>query len=521
MSLVSGLNIAQQALSVNQAAITVISNNIANVDNENYSKLRVELASVVNSTTAQNTIAEANTLSGVKIAEIKRYSNAYLQSYYWQENSTNSYLEQYASVASNIESLTNELNDTGLAEAFSNFYDAVDALNDNPTDTSARANYLAAADNVCSVFNSIYNNLGDIQKSLVGDYTDVDTLGSSEIVSQISSVNQLLEQIANVNDSIKKTSSAEITSSALLDQRDALISEISAYIPVTVSENNNGTIDISMGDYKLVSSTEVVGYLRASSGSTAAEPVVIDVVDATGTPVYNDVNSQIDSGSMGAILDICGTDTDKFTINSVMTDLNFLANTFATTLNTIQSGDPNTDSSVSMCIDSTSKQLIRATENIFVSNDALTPTINAGNISVNSAIKGDSNLIAAARLTAAEYADFVATGEHATDTGNNKNSTMMVNSRTASNDALDDQTFERYLSSTVTDVGSAVSNISNDLKTQTTVLNEVTNKLTSETGVNLDEELGELIKYQRAYQAAARVFSVCSSLMEELIHLGQ
>ena len=48
MSLVSGLNIAQQALAANQAAITVISNNIANVDNENYSKLSVEFSDVVN-----------------------------------------------------------------------------------------------------------------------------------------------------------------------------------------------------------------------------------------------------------------------------------------------------------------------------------------------------------------------------------------------------------------------------------------------------------------------------------------
>lgn len=226
MSLLSSINIAHQALSVNQAAITAISNNVSNADTVGYSKLNVNLESVINyNSMGGGPISLANSLGGVELASIERKSNAFLQSSYWQETSNNSYLDKYSTVASNVENLMNELSNTGLSDAISKFYTAAANLNSSPSDITARQNYLSAADNVCSTFNSISGDLNTLSKSLVGDPTNVALLSSSEIASDVSNVNNLLDQIATVNYDIVKTNASGVSSPALLDQRDSLVTK--------------------------------------------------------------------------------------------------------------------------------------------------------------------------------------------------------------------------------------------------------------------------------------------------------
>lgn len=517
MSLVSSMNIAQQALTVNQAAITVVSNNISNVDTEGYSKLRVNTAGVVNYTpSGGNAISVAESSSGVTIESVQRYSDTYLQGYYRQENSTNSYLSEYSNVASNIQDLTNELNGTGLSSAFSDFYLAANTLSSNPNDISARENYIQSANNVATVFNTTAGDLNNLSKSLVGDPNVAGSLESSKISNSKDDVNNLLDEIAKVNYDIIKTGSASTSSSSsLLDKRDGLINKLSSLIPVTVDENPNGTVNVSMGDNGLVQGATVKGYLGVASTGDVNNPVVVNIVDSAGTILVPNVNSKITSGSIGAILDVCGSSSSKLTINSVLNSLNTLASNFSQVLNDIQTGDPNGDGTRAMAIDKVTKKLVATTaaDVIYQPNDG-TAVITAANISVNQAILNDPYKIAAARVTPP-------TAAQVDNVGNNSNVALVLNSRSQTIAGLGDSTVEAYLSSTVAEVGTGVESVDNSLKDQTLVLNQIQTNLKSKTGVNLDEELVDLVKYQRAYQAAARVFSVCNDLLGELVNLGK
>lgn len=567
MSLLSSINIAQQALSVNQAAITTVSNNIANVDTEGYSKLRVNQAQVVNYTPAAgNALSVAESCSGVKIASVSRYSDWFLQNYYWQENTTNSYLTQSSSVASNVEGLVNELKTTGLSSALENFYTAASVLSNSPSDITARQNYVDSAQNVCTVFNDMSNNLTDIKTSLAGSGSADGSLGTSEISNQINKVNTLLDQLANVNYGIVKTSNGDMASNSLLDQRDSLLGQLAELTPISIIQTEKGTVKVSLGDTVLVSGLEVKGHLKATETGSADSPVRISVVDPEDSSVTlaTDVTSDVNDGSMGAILDICGTDASKLTIYSVLNNLNTMASEFANVLNKIQVGDPQGDGSVAMAMNKNTKLLIPATNLMFVSSASpnvisssttaatvpgdldgtvlttvgntttiVTTRVNgdgtttvttktqaaltAANISVNSNITGDPYLVAAARVT-----DPSAIGV-ANQTGNNSNVALVLDARTDSSyySNLGGTTIEKFLSNAVSSVGSGTEDINTRLKNQTLVLNEIQNNLQAKTGVNMDEELTDLIKYQRAYQASARIYSVCSSLMEELVHLGQ
>ncbi len=516
MSLLSSISIAQTGLTASQAAISVVSNNIANVDTEGYSKLKVDQSSVVNYTpSAGNTVAQANSLGGTQIGSINRYSDSYLQNYYWRENSSYNYLEEYSSIASNIEDLTNELNDTGLSEALTNFYSAADALNDSPSDITARQNFVDQAENVCSVFNTMATSLNNIQEELVGDPSVQGSIDASKISSSVDDVNGLLDQIAEVNNDIIKTNSGGTSSTSLLDQRDALITKLTALVPVRVTEHANSTVDIQLGDYDLVNGITNTGYLKVSSGTTD-EPAVVSIVDSNNNTTATNVNDKITGGSIGAILDVCGTaSSGNFTVSGVMKSLDTLASEFASILNEIQTGDPSGDGTTALAMDKSTLKLITSTTNLLVSSDSSTTTINAANISVNSTIVDDPYLVAAARLdtTATTYTDSAV--------GNASNAALIIKSRTTTYDDLSHQTIEDYLTNMVTDVGNETKSLSTSLDNETLVLNQVQTNLQSATGVNLDEELVDLMKYQRAYQASARVFSICSDLLEELVNLGK
>lgn len=528
MSLVSSLNIATQALAVNQAAITVISNNISNVDTDGYSKLRANLASSVNVSriNGESAIGAAESLSGVKLQSIKRYSDSYLQNYYWQENANNSYLERYSNIASNIEDMVNELNDTGLSDALTSFYEAADTLNDNPSDITARTNYVSSAENLCSVFNQTSAKLANLQESLVGTAADTQ---SSEIASEVDDVNSLLDQLADVNSSIVKTSSGGASSSSLLDKRDLLISQLTEYSNFDIKENANGTVAVSIGDYELIDGPAIQGHLSASNSLDVDNNIIttINVVDPDSpTTVIGDVTNDVTGGSIGAILDVCGiNDNVNFTIHSVSDALNSMAADFATVMNDIQTHTnypSGTSTPMCMTADGSALQVSAATNYFFVNKDTpLTPVtgITAANISVRSAIVTDPYLVAAARV-----ADPAAAGA-TTQIGNNSNMTLILDARTDNSYYegmdLEGTTVEGYLANMVSNVGIKTDRINSNYETQNLVLNEIDSKLKSETGVNLDEELADLIKYQRAYEAAARVFSITNSLLEEMVNLGR
>lgn len=550
MTLISSLNSAKQALQVNEAALSVVSNNIANVNTKGYSKLGVNLAPVVTALSAQsanNVYVVANSLSGVEISNIQRYSDTYLQNYYWGQNSTNSYYNEYSTIASNIEGVTNELEDSGLETAISNFYTAVNSLSSDPSDPTARENYISAAQTICSVFNSTSSSLSDIETNLVGNASSTD---GSELSGEINQVNSILDQLAEVNKSIIQsgvtgTSNTGATAS-LLDQRDTLISSLSSYVNVNVNLSSNGVANVSLGNCALVSGKDVIGNLSASNSVDSKGNLVttISIEDVNGKTTYPNVNDLITSGSIGSVLDATGTDSTKLNVSGTLATLNTLAQAFANIMNTIQTGDPNSDGSVPMSLNSDGTKIVKATNQLFVNSGAtttiVTPTsttttttstgITAANISINPAVLKNTNLIAAARLTQAQYTQYVADGTYSTSTGNNANVALMSASRTKIYNATYDSggyetdlgnvTIEGYLANFVGSVSTKADNINTSATTQASVLASVQSKLSSETGVNLDEELTDMMKYQRAYEASARVFTTCSTLLGELIQLG-
>lgn len=521
MSLVSAFNIAREAMNVSQAGITVVSNNIANIDTEGYSKLRVDQTEIdtVYSKTTNSAIIKAEALSGVDVQSVTRYSNSFLQSYYWDKNSDYSYSSQYASSASQIEDVVNELNDTGLTKALSDFYTAANALNKTPSDKTLRSNYLSAAQNVASAFNTVSSSLSNIRETLIGTPANPN---SSSLSSNLDSANSLLDQLAAVNQSIRTTKTSDGTaSSALLDKRDNLITSISKLVNVTTSENKDGTMNVSLGGNSLVYGSNVVNHFSGSivADATSTDPTAytaqVNLVNQE-TGNKTDVTSDITAGSVGAIIDVSGPATSSnLTINGLMSQVDGMASSFASVLNKIQTTTDANGTPMALNSTYTALQAVNATDVIFKTSDG-SATINAANITINSDLVTNPYKLAAARVT--NIADTTATG-------NNSNLKQVIAARTDASyyagTAISGSTLENNISTFVTSAGTKISNINSAEKTDKSVLSQVKTNLTSETSVSLNEELSDMLKYQQAYQAAARVFSTCNDLMETMVNLGK
>lgn len=520
MSLQSTMSIAQQALLINQAALNVVSNNIANINTDGYSKERVDLSPSVNYTPMGGSVLSQITSStGVQMDGISRYTDAYLQTYYREQNGQFNYLNQLSNAATSVENVMNELNGSGLEDAFTSFYAAAQTLNSNPKDDVARSNYIQQAQTIALKFNEMSSTLNQVRTSLVGDPSDPSTLATAKVSTTVTDVNQKLTQLAKINSQIVSVSSAAMEPNNLLDTRDKLLNELAGLIPMSITENTNGSVNLSLNGVELVKGTEQLGSLSINTGDSN-NPAIINVVDSKNKVIAADINDKITTGTLGAILTAGGASTSDFTVKSALDSLDNLASGFASVINDIQTKPDATVGTITgtpMAIDETTKTLIQATENIFNTSDG-TATITAKNIQINANVMNDPDLIATARV-AVDTSKVPTYDVNAI--GNATNMQKILDSRKGNFAALGNSSPEGYLSSIVGNIGIKVKNISTDLSSQNTVLTQVKNQLGSATGVSQDEELIDLMKYQRAYQASARIFSTCNDLMDILVNLGK
>lgn len=507
-SILSGMYIARQGLYVNQAALNVVSNNVANMNTPGYCKQRVDLETMVLPQSINNSkFSQIGTNAGVQIAQVKRYSNETLGAYLRDQNSIYSKLDTATTVASQIENLFNSLDGSGLVSAFDNFYSAISTLNQDPTNSVTRMNFVEQSKNLALQFNSTANNLIAYREKLVGDGQTKTSLQNSDAADYVNLINEKLKKIANINKEIAAMDGGSSPPNNLLDQRDVALSELSELTNFETTINKNNTVSIYLEGKSILRGSEVTGTFDIQLGDSD-NPAHIRILDENGEVKSSFANDMITGGKLGAALEMGGVTSD-YNVQGVLDDLNKLAAGFSEIINTIQT-QPG-----AMAMDKNTMTLIEATENIFKDSDG-TGVINASNIQINEAVYNDPYLVAAAKVNPATYDPAVNKDE----IGNGSNMLDMLNSRNEGSNALDGQTPENYMITLASTVGLKTENMNNQFTTQQAIVESTTNQLNAETGVSLDEELADMIKYQRAYQASARVFNVCNEILEMLTTLG-
>ncbi len=513
MSLSASMNIGLGALNVNQAAINVVSNNIANMNTQGYSKQRAELENLKGYSAIANSAGKSNYIgNGVTIAKISSYRDIYMDRNFRNENSQYKLSETLYDYASNIETIMNEYKDGGIKNALEKFYDAAQSLASDPSNSVYRTNFANQAQNVGKMFNSLHSNLSEKRAEIVGDVNAPGSLASSMTGVAVDEVNEKLQSLADLNYKIIIAEAKGNGSASLRDERSRLLDEISSQIPTTVTENSNGTVNLYIGDMRLVKGAKLECTLEATVGDDAT-PAVINILDDQGNVKFANVNDKIDGGQIGGYLKMGSSEPNTLSYANVISQLNQLASGFANDLNSIQKYANGNMQAMKIEVDAATGELklSQATEDLFVSSDG--NPIDASNIKINDIILSNPNEIAASRVDITNYDEF--------EVGNSDNIKLMIEARDTNNADLGNTSVDKFLTSIVSNIGTKTANIKSDYEvnqsTKTVVENERQNKI----GVNLDEELMDLVRYQTGYQAASRIFNVTSELMMTMVNLGK
>ncbi len=549
MGMLGILNIGTTALLASQSALNTTSNNIANASTPGYTRQQVELSSVASGLNS----ATGSSGNGVTVSDITRLYDSFTTLQLRTEKSNSSYWNTYSGVSSSIESIFNETSSSGIASAISNFFNDWQAVAQNPQGSVERTQLISDANYLGSRIGSAYNSLNDQRTQLYKS--------SQDLVTQ---VNNITKQIADLNDKIAQSPGAL----DLQDQRDSLVESLNQIAAVNTVQDSSGRYNIFLGGTALVSSS---GSNNMSVALDTKNNMQLSInMDGTAT----NINSQISGGQLKANLDMRDTVIPGYmnSLNAFAIDLsdkvnsmnsqgvgldgstgNNFFNSLAATNHTVNNGT-GTLSSVNITspsssnydqyqvaytagspeastdyvvTDLTTGATVPNTLTIAAGGQSRTIEFNGMKMTIDGPMTSNETFTAqadpqAATKLAVSFTDVskIAAAQTAADLpGDNTNAQAiagLVNQNFVAN--TDPVSFYSNIVSTAgADSQSATTYVS----FETSMVNQLESQRQSTSGVNLDEEAVNMVQYQKSYEAAAKMISVASDLLETLMGIIQ
>jgi flagellar hook-associated protein 1 FlgK len=452
------LNAGRGALIAQQKAIEVTGNNIANVNTPGYSR---QVANLVPNEPIQCGPGLVGT--GVRADEVKRIYDRFLGLQINNENEQLGRWEAKKGALERVEIVFDESSGYGLNQAMSEFWNAWQDLVNNPSGNVERVTLLAKSETMATTFSSMYSSLEQIQKDI-----DISIGGTVE------EINLIVEQIADLNRKIVDVELSGQSANDYRDSRDLLLKELSSMIDINTFENSDGSLTVSVsGGKPLVEGS----YSWDLSTETADGFEDIVWIDNDGNTM--NITDDISGGKLKGWIE-----ARDVSIPDYLNRLDNLASKIISEVNAIHSTGFGLDGS---------------TGNDFFSGTS------ASDIAVNQVIVDDVNLIAAA-----SSADGVP--------GDNGNAIAIADLQ---NRLLMDgtTTFDDYFSSLISVVGSDVKEVTANFDHQDSMVAQLDNYRESISGVSLDEEMVNLVKFQHAYDAAAKLISTVDELLNTVVNM--
>ena len=452
------LSIGSKALMAQQKGINVTGNNIANVNTPGYSRQRLNLSSDVPIMTGNGLMG-----SGVTANKVERVYQRFLGVQINNETQSLGQWEAHKDALEKVELIFDESGGYGLNQVMSEFWNAWQDLTNNPSGSVERTVLVAKSEMLTATFSKNYEDLQKIQR-------DIDW----NIEGAVEEINRLSENMVDLNQKIIQVESGGHMANDYRDQRDLVLKELSELIDINSFEDANGGVTVSVGSGQaLVEGTHTY---KLSTQANADGHQDVTWLDSSGNTVI--ISNNISKGKLKGWLDARDVDID----NS-LNKLDTLAQNLMTEVNSLHATGYGIDGSTG--------------------NDFFTGTALATGIQVNQLIANDTNLIAAA--------------EGIDKPGDNGNAIAIANLQEALTMNGTTATFGAYYDSMVSDAGLAVQQATSYYDHQSQMVLQVENYRESISGISIDEEAVNLIKYQNAYQAAAKLITTADEMMETVL----
>ena len=491
MSIFGVLHIAKDGLLAHQRAISVTSNNIANVNTPSYTRQRA-----IFSPTSVSFVNGFPLSGGVSIIDVERVADAALDAQLLREQEALAFNEQRELGLARLEGIYEELGETGISSAFSSFFQAIQDLSLNPAGTVERETVVEAALSLTERIRSTDARSAQLQ-----------TDANSSIVQIANEINDLANEIADLNRQIFRTEGTGATASALRDSRNEALRSLGEKIDFTFFERDDGQIAVFVGGGFILVDSGQAGSLQLQPRGTGTNPEFSDVFHEMSGALAGPITSEITGGKLGALLELRDT-----TVPAIRDDLDEFAFTLSYRFNLVHDDGYG---------------LIDGTQRDFFTDLTVVDGA-ASQIAVDATIIADPRHIAAAASLDA--------GLGAGAPGDNQNALNLMALETQQvvmfqiGDTPDElavnegatgltRTAVGFYESIVGTLGSDVRSARNAVLSQDLVVGELEARRAQISGVSIDEELVNLLRFERAYQASARVISSVDSLLEQLLSI--
>jgi len=292
MSLTQALSTALSGLQVNQASISMVASNVANADTPGYTRKVVNQVSI-----------GAGSSIGVRVSDIQRQIDLYIQRQLRVENAGASYADTRAQMYSQLQEIYGQPgSDTSLESVYNSFTSALQVLSTSPDDPGARTAVVNSAQ-------LLTQQLNQLSGSIQGQRANAELA----IADGVNRANEAMKQIASLNQQIAGSTPGDSATQALQDQRDSYIDQLSQLMDINVMAGDRGQVSIFtssgtqlVGAQAAQLSFDAVGTITPAS-QWSANPSqrgvgTIMLIPPSGTPVDLIQNRSIRSGTIAAYL---------------------------------------------------------------------------------------------------------------------------------------------------------------------------------------------------------------------------
>ena len=483
-----GLETARRSLSTHQWALQATGNNVANASNPGYSRQRLTLGMTEQLSVNFGGTKAGQFGTGVRGETLARIRDLMIDQQYRDESVKNAFYATKEAAFGRMEDIINEPSENGLAKSLDLFWASLQDLSVNPDDTGARSVVRQRALTLTQTFNYMSSSLSKVQEDLKAE---------AGVVTK--KINDLLTKIGDVNRQIGDAEPLGVLPNELYDERDRYMDELSQYIefkrvPVDYTNGETrgnsqrvaeGRIDIRVN----IGGTEVKLVDGLTSGVGKIEDMTLtNAAGGTSTLTFSD----LPNGKWKALVDMYGTSTGTEahdgSFTKMLTDLDEMANVFASAFNTAHGTNKDADG-------------VPGRTDFFVGMTS------ASTVTVNDDFLKNLDLIAASK-----------DGNIGDGSGALELAQLKENALSFSGSVTTSTSIGKYYQNVIGNMAVEASQNGNLAKSTFALLSSSDQRRQSVSAVSLDEEMTMMIQYQHAYNAAARNITAVDEMLDKIIN---
>ncbi|WP_284139265.1 MULTISPECIES: flagellar hook-associated protein FlgK [unclassified Virgibacillus] len=483
MSTFHGLEMAKQALFAQQSALYTTGHNISNANTDGYTRQRVNFQTMNPYPSASRNRPQipGQLGTGVEVGSVQRIRDKFLDFQFRSENSKAGYWETKSNALSRMEQLLNEPSDSGLSKTMDRFWQSLQDLATHPEKDGARSVVLERGKAVAETFNYLNKSLNSIRSDL-----------KSKLDHTESTANSIVRQISNINEQIKELETHGYTTNDLYDKRDQLLDQLSGIVNISVDYDTShipegkmgqGVVEISLVD-------DNGNKVHTLPGGPFAKDEKIFEIEYEGDDKANAVKQITVQGYAGSL-----------PISDIDGSFSGLIDSYGHTFNGAVEGvyPEKIDK-----LNEIAYEFVNAFNSIHEQGFALDGT-QAGNFFAPLADKNNAAALISVVIT---DGDMIGASENG-QPGNGENALDL-------SAAFD--TFRDMYEPMIGELGVNAQEAIRMLENTNILRSRVENERMSVSSVSLDEEVANMIKFQHAYNAAARSMTTIDEMIDRIIN---